>query len=390
VDPSNHLQTRFSRLLVYQRVARRFQSECEVDFERLRACRDAVADVVEPLLARAPMQPEDSVHHLASWLNECFWLFELRDGRRLVREGDPRAVAGTLKGATVFPFWNLVEDESEFFVRLIVALQNALAVVEDLTSRYNYFDYVPILVMASVCEGEVLHGLHHVLWADLARENDADPFVSEAERNAGMFVTGLRWISHCLGNLDAACAWFFSGVGDRYSSREVIIFDSARNPLVLRSDGDSRAMYMRISLEQAPSEIDRALCFLRDALVSALGDDRPPAEDAVGWREFEASRFFREFSSRPRIVTRQDELEPGFMRLWLWDLHNRSGRTFDAAAAVVSTALGKDGSERAYNNQNEVRKITMRGLLDEAVTGKKNLFLGLRQDASRKGGPKQS
>jgi len=330
---------------------------------------------------------EPSVLELAAGLNDCFWLFETGAGLDALRERDSKALRKAVP--SIFTSQPMASEEalSVFEGELFEVLRDVLPPIENLSKNYNYFKYVSFLAMASVCDAERLYKLYQSLSGDDSETTYVESFLRALgdEPEADIAEDGFRWIERNE-DLKLACAWLLSRVDDRFTSEESIVFHSARNPLIMRGDGGAPAMYLRIGLAQAPSDIDRAMHFLRDALVAALSSEHESLDQVPRVSDFKKSKFYREFAARVKPGAKITSLEPGFLRLWIWDLHKRGAKLpFEAAAEEVARLAGIDDADRLINYRKDVLAAVKPGSLDEEIVGREGLVLGPSQGAAKTG-----
>lgn len=354
------------RLIAQQALVRRFRLQHPQEYAALQGVRNGLITIFKEH-GRSGMWRGNFPMALSYWLTTA----EYRSIRKALRARDFGAVARRLAGPRQLEAWeSTLEPACEF-------LRSQLDVLDDLLDRFNYFDYVSLLSMASLCSGSQLCSAYDGRWSLLLH----------CEPEHRIFLdTGVG------ADLEIQCAVRASTAPERFGSPSLHILDSRANPTPGIDGPDDAAIYLRIGLARAPAEIDHALQQLRATLMERLLEVHESGE-IPDWEPFQESKFATAQLlplSKLKLLHSKQQLLPLFRGFWCWDLVHSNDLPMPArrAATQVSEEVadedGIPGPVAVHDQFERVRDLIeakesgQRSALDKFYSPRPDVRLGLR------------
>lgn len=378
---------RFDRFVVQQCAVRRFRLEHAPAFAALHDIRRRLVDRLhEWEVGKRPSALTASLTHT---LTTLFELFETRLGRRAILSKDA-ALAMDVMGTTVpLPYIGWVLNDEDAVLELLDVLEQTLEWVEQTMDAFNYFDYFTVLDMTTVAGGEDAYRLYraaseggiplepafdHVI-------NHPDPMTAELD------ITHNRWFHTEIepDDLDLALALAQSARPRTLHSPSIKVLDSAANPFLKSVDLDGvRTLYLAVSLDRAPVDIDDALIYYAKALKALLAEQNGGWSNVPGAEDYARTHFARAGEPKPMLRER-DQFNGSLLGLWCWDLTYSAGMSQADAFQEVRERLNHEPLEELPTYLKQVGDFISPepgsgSRLDEAVTGAGLRRLGRRDE----------
>lgn len=359
------LRARQDRLVAQQALARRFRLRHPREFDALLTIRDGLVAVFKEH-GRQTMWHGNYPLALSYWLTTA----EYPSARKALRDRSFGAVYRRVAGPDLLAAWEAtLEPTCEL-------LRDHLDVLDDLLGRFNYFDHVGLLSMASLCSGQQLHRAY----GEAAR----DLFVMGEPEYRLFMVSGLGM------PLEVRCSVNASAAPERFASPSLHILDSRSNPTP-GVDGDgTEAVYLRIDLSRAPAEIDHALQYLRSTLVERFREvhEDGPIPD---WNQFQKSLFAKAELlplSDLKLLHDNQQMIARFRGFWCWDVVNseaapKASKAAEEVSEQVADENGVPGPLAVQGQYELVSKLILPkegedSELDMFYTRRRDVRLGLR------------
>ncbi|SFQ34058.1 hypothetical protein [Variovorax sp. 770b2] len=377
---SNHvhiqnLQSRFQRLLFQQHLVRRFRTEHPIDFNALRSIRDGLFDAIDSSAGdHNDLWPGDVQGALASWMTVA----ESSSARKAMREGNTQEIYRRVGGESRLLHWGPTLRPAFDF------LTQHVETVEEMTARFNYFDYCSLMALASVCEGRELSEAFEQACETPLSETQAKDLERQKIPNMREYhlfqITSLGW------SRDLRCTLQASAGRERFTSSSLHLLDSRVAPVLLGDEPQRDALYLRIDLSQAPADIDQALLYLRGAVCERLIELHGAVWRIPQWEAFMRTKFVKAQFPKTSLFQSHEQIGPILRGLWCWDLAESGNGNSDDAAKQISAILKatkEPRTKQAISNQWKIVEKIVRlrssaGELDKAITGRLDVRLGLR------------
>jgi hypothetical protein len=191
--------------------------------------------------------------------------------------------------------------------------------------------------------------------------------------------------------LDLQCALPASVGRERFTSDTLTIIDSRAQAITPVDESEGPALYLRVGLERAPGDIDKALRYFREALEERLAEEHLLFIPA--YEEYSQTAFAKAVAPRRMVFGQRPWLGPAIVGLWSWDLtvHGRmsAAQAFDHIKLQRETwGRSEDRDTKSMLNQlNEVRELISPEAdvsdIDKIAAEPEGVRFGLRNLGSR-------
>ena len=268
---------------------------------------------------------------------------------------------------------DLSEDNID---KIINILEKNIDFCEALISKYNIFDYFSLFSMTVYIPFDKFYKFYRDSFHDktelpLCFKNVAREakwlYAMEDEIDSNIFISKE---SHCY-------------IG-RFNSPNVHVIDDYYNDIVINGIKSQNALYLKVSLDQSPSNIDRAVEYYKNAIVDKLinkhGCMANTNDDGFG-----SSKFMKFYNKGAFLVTQWNCIDNNIIGLWCWDLVENEHIAEAKAIEVIakSAPYEKSSIRKDYDEIDGIlsrksckkKKIT----LDQFVTGSDRIILGIRR-----------
>ncbi|MGF6492084.1 hypothetical protein ABIE56_000237 [Luteibacter sp. 621] len=378
---------RFDRFVVQQCAVRRFRLEHAPAFAALHDIRHhVVARLHEWEVGKRPSALTASLTHT---LTTVFELFETRLGRSAIRTKDAALAMDVMGTTTPLPYIGWVLNDEDLVLELLDVLEKALERVEQAMAAFNYFDYFTVLDMTTVTGGEDTYLLYRAASdGRIPLEPAFDHFIDHPDPTAAeLDITHDRWFRMDTepDDLDLALALAQSARPRTFHSPSIKVLDSAANPFLQNVDVDGgRTLYLAVSLNRAPVDIDEALSYYAKALKGLLAEENGGWSNVSGATAYAGTRFARAGEPKPMLRER-DQFNGALLGLWCWDLTYGAGMSQADAFEDVRKRLKHEPLEELPTYLNQVGDFIgpapgSGSRLDGAVTGAGPRRLGRRDE----------
>lgn len=353
--------------MAQQALARRFRLEHACEFESLQRIKDGLLKIFK------------NEGHSTLWLGNypialSYWLtaLEYRSTRQSLRAGDFETVYSRLGGEEQITSWKVM------LVPVCDFLRGQVAVVDDLVQKFNYFDYVSLLSMASLSRGDQLC----VAYANTGNLSDS------GDEEYWIFQNSIIY------PLEVRCSIKASSSPERFESPSLHILDSRQYPALDANFLEGEALYFRIGLDRAPADIDHAMHHLRSALNERLLEVHQGVR-IPEWEKYADSNFATAQLlplADLRLLHDKQQMIARFRGFWCWDLVESGTDSLDSrtAAKMVSEKIadedGVPGPKPIHDQYELVRQLISpqhdaTSDLDMFYCQKDKTRLGLRSNA---------
>jgi hypothetical protein len=330
---------RMDQLIVQQCIVRRFAIEEPAAHDELVNAREEILSHLPPAGANGNLGRilGDS---LSMALVSVFELFETRRGRECIRNVDADGAMKIIGSEMMLssPHWLL--SEPEVVTELLSVLSKRLNLVNQLRGDYNYFDYFPVLSMATKASGAETFRRYRqaetgqpVRWHALSSTDELDFKFSR-----------LFQLRDELKDIDLACALRLSGRPRSFDSSSVRVLDTNENPHLRRSAEDPRRLVLEVDLDSAPLDIDYAIDYFSKAVGSLLLEEHKRWSNVPNGGLYRRTKF-AQWSDTPLLLRTVSQYSHSMLGLWMWDLIHDLKLKRTAAEDEIREALNHQSLE---------------------------------------------
>lgn len=326
-------RNRMDRLIVQQCVVRRFAIEEPTGHDELVKARD---EVLSHLSLAGPNRNIGRIlsDSLSMALISVFELFETRRGRECIRNVDADSAMKIMRSEMMLssPHWLL--SEPEVVIELLSVLSKRLDLVNQLRGDYNYFDYFPVLLMATKASGEKT--FHRYRKAERGQSERWLALSSTEELD--FRFSRLFQLRHEPADIDLACALRLSTRPRSFDSSSVRVLDTNGNPHLKRSANDPRRIVLEVDLDSAPLDIDYAIDYFSKAVESLLLEEHKRWSNVPNGELYRRTKFAQR-SDTPQLLRTVSQYPHSMLGLWMWDLVHDMKLARNAAEDKIREAL---------------------------------------------------
>lgn len=378
LEPSQ--KKRIDSFFIHQCIIRRFKDNYRADYDALLSIRNDIESVLcLPGLRAVPKHQFEISSAEVAMASMSF--FENNRNRNLLASATAKHIRDRLYKHLSLSIKNsfdvrhyLSEDNMDNILNI---LEKNIVFYEELVRKYNIFDYFSLFSMTVYISFETFykfyresfHGKTEVYWLFENVTREAKWLYAmeyEIDSNIYMSIT-----SNC-------CNRYF------YSSN-VDVIDDDDNDIVINGIKSHNALYLKVSVDQSPSNIDAAIEYYKDAIVEQLVNNfycmANTQDDGFG-----NSNFMKFYNKKAYLVTQWNCIDNNILGLWCWDLvKNEDNTVAEAAYKIAKSAPYEEASIRKdYDEIDGILSLKFRKkkkvTLDKFVTGSDRIILGLRMN----------
>lgn len=207
------------------------------------------------------------------------------------------------------------------------------------------------------------------------------------------FARGAKWLYSIESEIESniyisitsnCCNHYF------YSPNVDVIYDGD-NDIVINGEKSQNSIYLKVSINQLPKNIDSAIEYYKNSIVDLLVNNFGSMENIED--DGFADSKFREFCDKNTYFIKQwNCIDNNILGLWCWDMVKDDGYTVAEAAEKISKSIVNNklaaypyketSIEEYYDRISSILSFKIgkkkKATLDKFVTGSNSIILGLR------------